>query len=341
MGDVFLLLVIGYLIGSLSPGYFFGKIVKSLDIREYKNRNTGAANTYYLVGPVYGVITGIFDALKAVFAYFIPVRGLPFAGIERIDPDLAILVGLAAVAGHIWPFYLRFKGGRGAASLAGLGVIVVFHTSSWYVLAFIIGAIIYGIMLNEVKFEAPLRKVLKLAGAIFPLSLLFVPAAATLKVLFILLLVAATFDVVRFLAPRLNAGYLNMGKISKKKERKFLSGYTLFLFSAFIVLKYFSPEIAIFAMLAFIFGDILAPIGKDKFLPAKFIKEKTLGGALIVFTVAVLVGVFLRSLASLPLSINMVLAGAFVAAILDQLSFAIDDNILVPIGVAAILTLLA
>lgn len=340
MGDVFLLLVIGYLIGSLSPGYFFGKIVKNIDIREYKNRNTGAANTYYLAGPFYGVITGIFDALKAVVAYFVAIRGLSAVGLEALNPDLAILVGIAAVAGHIWPFYLRFRGGRGAASLAGLGIIVVFHTQSWYALTFIVGAIVYGIILNEVKFEAPLRKVLKLAGAVFPLSLLFVPAATTLNVLLTLLFVAALFDIVRFLAPRLNAGYLNMGKISKRKERKFLSGYTLFIFSAFVVLKYFSPEIAIFTILAFIFGDILAPIGKDKFLPVRFIKEKTLGGALIVFTVAVLVGVFLRSLASLPLSVNMILIGAFAAAILDQLSFAVDDNILVPIGVAITLTLL-
>lgn len=340
MGDVFLLLIIGYLIGSISPGYFFGKVVKNIDIREHKNRNTGAANTYYLVGPFYGVITGVFDAFKAVIAYFIAVKGLSFAGVGPISPDLAILAGLAAVAGHVWPFYLKFRGGRGAASLAGLGVIVVFYTSSWYVLAFIVGAIIYGIVLNQVKFEAPLRKVLKLAGAVFPLSLLFVPAAITLSVLFILLLVAAAFDVVRFLAPRLNTKYLDIGALSKRKEQRFISGYTLFLFSAFIVLRYFSPEIAIFAMLAFIFGDLLAPIGKDIFLPVRFIKEKTLGGAMIIFTVAVIIGIFLRSLASLPLSMNAVWIGALAAALLDQLSFAVDDNILVPIGTALILTML-
>lgn len=340
MGDVFLLLVIAYFIGSLSPGYFFGKVIRGIDIREQKNRNTGAANTYYLVGPFYGVVTGIFDALKAVVVYFIAVRGLSFVGVGPINLDLAILVGLMAVVGHIWPFYLRFRGGRGAASLAGLGVIVVLHTSSWYSLAFIVGAIIYGIILNEVKFEAPVRKVLKLVGVMLPLSLLFVPVSTILSVLLVLLFVAATFDIVRFLAPRLNTKYLSIGALSKRKEQKFFSGYTLFIFSAFIVLRYFSSEIAIFTMVAFIFGDLLAPIGKDVFLPVGFIKEKTLGGVLIIFTVAVLVGVFLRSLALLPLSINMILAGALTAAILDQLSFAIDDNILVPIGTALILTML-
>lgn len=339
MNDLYLLLVISYVIGSLSPGYFFGKIVKGVDIREYKNRNTGASNTYQLVGPVYGIIAGVFDALKAAAAYFIAFRGLPFAGVGPVGPDVAILAGLAAVAGHIWPFYLKFKGGRGAASLAGLGVIAIYRTQSWYAFVFLVGTIIYGLIFNEIKFEAPFRKVLKLAGVAFPLSLLFIPAVTTLKVILILLFAAALFDVIRFLAPRLNSRYLSAGTIAKRKERKFLSGYTLFLFSSFIVLGYFPAAIAVFAMLAFTFGDLLAPIGKDKFLPIRFIKDKTLGGALIVFTVAFLAGVFLRSLASLPLSTNVVLAGALAAALLDQLSFLLDDNILVPVGVAVTLAL--
>ena len=340
MSDIFLLLTVGYLIGSLSPGYFFGKIVKKIDIREYQNRNTGAANTYRLVGPAYGIITGIFDALKAVLAYFISVRGLPFAGLGGVNPDLAILAGLAAFAGHIWPFYLKFGGGRVAAALAGRGVVVVYYTQSWYAFVFLLGAIIYGLIFNNIKFEAPFRKILKLTGAVFPLSLLFVPSPAILKVLLILLVVAVLFDVVRFLAPDFNARYLKLGRLSKSKERKFLSGYTLFLLSTFVVLKNFPEEVAIFAMLAFILGDLLAPIGKDIFLPIRLIKEKTLGGAMIVFIITVIAGVFLRSLAGLSLSLKTILAGAFTAAMLDQLSFFVDDNILVPIGTAVILMLL-
>ncbi len=337
--DLIIYLILGYLVGSISPGYFFGKIVKKTDIRQIRNRNTGAANTYYTVGPVYGIIAGIFDALKAVFAYLAAVKGLPVIVAGPISPDAAIAVGLAAVAGHIWPFYLGFHGGRGAASLAGMGITVIYYTRSWYALAFIVGSIIYGIVLNEVKFEAPLRKVLKLAGAVFPLGALFLPVSNIIFVLTALLVISAVFDMVRFFVPRFNARYLKFGKVAKIKERRFLSGYTLFLLGAFVVFRFFHPETAIFVMLAFIFADLLAPIGKDVFRLAKFIREKTFGGALIIFTVVLLTGFFLRSLAGLPMPVNTVIIGALAAAILDQFSFILDDNVLVPIGTAVLLTL--
>ena len=340
MNDLIIYLIFGYLVGSISPGFFFGKLVKKVDVRKFRNRNTGAANTYYVVGPVYGVIAGIFDALKALFAYFAAVKGLPIVAAGPVSPDQAIAVGLAAVAGHIWPFYLRFKGGRGAASLAGMGVAVIYYTRSWYALAFIVGAIIYGIVLNEVKFEAPVRKLLKLAGAVFPLGALFMPVSNIISTVTALLLISVVFDAVRFFIPGFNARYLKLGKVAKIKEQKFLSGYTLFLLGAFAVFRFFPPETAVFVMLAFIFADLLAPIGKDVFRLARFIKEKTLGGALIIFTVVLLTGFFLRSLAGLLMPLNTVLIGALAAAILDQFSFILDDNVLVPIGTAVLITFL-
>lgn len=335
-----ILIAVGYLIGSLSPGYFFGKVIKKIDIRELKNRNTGAANTYRLVGPIYGVLTGVFDALKALAAYFLAVNGLAAFNVEPLEPDWAILAGIAAVAGHIWPFYLRFRGGRGAASLSGLSVIVVLYTASWYALAFIGGAIIYGLIFNQVKFESPFRKVLKLAGIIFPLGTLFVSTPSVLSAAVILLFIFVLFDILRFLMPKLNVSYLKIGTVSKLKEKRFFSGYTFFLASTYVVLRFFPPEIAVFAMLAFIFADLLAPAGKEAFLPVPLIKEKTIGGAIIIVTVAMLAGIFLRSLTPLDLSVKMMLTGAIAATILDQLSFLVDDNILVPIGTAVILAFL-
>src|SRR3989344_3525589 len=104
-------IIIGYLLGSLSPGYFFGRVIKGIDIRKFGNHNTGATNTYREVGPVYGIIAGIFDALKAAAAYWIAVLGLNFEtfkllNLGELDPDIAILVGLVAVVGHVFPFYL-------------------------------------------------------------------------------------------------------------------------------------------------------------------------------------------------------------------------------------------
>src|SRR3989344_1547164 len=332
---------IGYVLGSLSPGYFFGRVVKGVDLREIgKNKNTGASNTYREVGPIYGIVAGIFDALKAPTAYFIAINGLPFANLTPFNPDAAILVGLAAVAGHISPFYLQFRGGRGAASLAGLTVITLFYTTSWYALIFITGAIIYGMIFNQVPFEAPVRKFLKLGGLIFPLGFFWFGGSVIINTAAWLFITFFVFDIIRFLAPRFNLKYLGLKLLAKQKETRFFSGYTLFLAGVLVVLKYFSPEIAIFTITAFIVSDILAPAGKEAFLPIPFIKEKTFGGALVIFTVVVIAGIFLRSLGHLPLSLNLILTGAMAMALLDQLSFLVDDNILVPIGTAVILATL-
>lgn len=327
--NVLIFLAVGYLLGSLSPGYFFGRIVGGIDIRNSGNKNTGAANTYRIVGPVYGIVTGIFDALKAFIAYFVAVQWL--------NPDTAILVGLTAVAGHIWPFYLQFRGGRGAASLTGLAVITLHHTVSWYTLAFIVGAIIYGMILNQVEFEAPVRKFLKLGGLIFPLGFFWFDRSTVINIVAWLFIVFFVFDIIRLLAPRFNLKYLGLRMLAKRKEKRFFSGYTLFLAGMTVVLDYFTPELSIFVMTAFIASDILAPAGKKAFLPISLIKEKTIGGALVIFTVAVIAGIFLRSLGHLPLSLNLVLTGAAAMALLDQLSFIVDDNVLVPIGTALIL----
>ena len=143
-------------------------------------------------------------------------------------------------------------------------------------------------------FQAPVRKILKLGGLIFPLGLFWFTKSGVTNVVAWLFAILLIFDFIRLLVPRLNLKYLELGFLAKRKETKFLSGYTLFLAGTLVVLKYFSSEIAIFIMSAFIVSDVLAPAGKQAFLPIRFIKEKTIGGAIVVFTGAVLAGIFYK-----------------------------------------------
>lgn len=109
----FLSLVIGYLLGSLSPSALIGKI-KNIDLRSNGTRNLGASNTLILVGRSYGAFVMIFDVLKSYVSVKIAQALFPtfsFAG---------ILAGGASIVGHIFPFYLRFKGGKGLASFGGM-----------------------------------------------------------------------------------------------------------------------------------------------------------------------------------------------------------------------------
>lgn len=327
------LILLGYLIGSASPGYFFGKIFKGIDIRKYGSGETGATNTYRFVGPAYGIIAGVIDALKAVFAYYVVVLFL--------SPDLSILVGLAAVVGHIFPFYLGFKGGKGAASLFGLNFIVIIFTQSFYALLLLIGSVIYSAIISEERgkiWTAPFgRLTAKISALALPLGFIWF-SGFVISFAAVLLFIFLFFDVVRFLAPKVNRRYLGSKKFAKEKEFRRLSGYSLFLISAFLLFNFFPKEIAVASLVFFIVGDVLAPAGQLRYMPhQKVLGDKTLGGALVIFIFSLLAGLFLRSLTPLALTNEIMILGAFLAASLDQLSIFIDDNLLVPLGAASLL----
>lgn len=109
-------LVIGYFFGIIQTGFIYGKINK-IDIRNHGSGNAGATNALRTLGWKAGAITFLGDALKAVFAVLI-VKMI-FAGSNSVQL-YAMYAGLGVVLGHNYPFYLKFKGGKGIAATAGL-----------------------------------------------------------------------------------------------------------------------------------------------------------------------------------------------------------------------------
>ena len=109
----FFSLLIGYLIGSISPGYLFGRILKKVDVRIQGIGNTGATNTFRVVGKGAGIITALFDLSKGLLAIGISYYFL------KVPLPVVYLSGFTAVVGHIFPFYLQFRGGHGMATVMG------------------------------------------------------------------------------------------------------------------------------------------------------------------------------------------------------------------------------
>ena len=109
-------LLIGYVCGLFQTSYFIGKLQKK-DIREYGSGNAGTTNALRTLGWTAGVITFIGDCLKCVLA--VVVVHLLFGQNENIAL-LSMYAGMGAVLGHNFPFYLKFKGGKGIAATAGL-----------------------------------------------------------------------------------------------------------------------------------------------------------------------------------------------------------------------------
>lgn len=110
-------LFVGYLFGLFQSGYLYGK-TQQIDIRNYGSGNAGATNTLRVLGPKAGAVVFFGDFLKA-FLPCVLVRIL-FRAQPEIASLLALYTGLGVILGHNYPFYLKFKGGKGIAATAGL-----------------------------------------------------------------------------------------------------------------------------------------------------------------------------------------------------------------------------
>jgi glycerol-3-phosphate acyltransferase PlsY len=110
-------IVIGYLLGSIPSAYLAGRLRKGIDIREVGSKNMGAMNVYYEVGRVEGVLVTLVDLGKGVGAILL-VRWL--LDIPPGFEPLTGLAGAAAVIGHVFPVYLKFRGGKGGATAIGI-----------------------------------------------------------------------------------------------------------------------------------------------------------------------------------------------------------------------------
>ena len=108
-----LIIIVGYLLGSIPTAYIAGRITKGRDIRQMGDGNMGAQNAFRQLSPMTGVIVGIIDAAKGALAVLIAYA----AGIPQ---PAVLLVGTAAVIGHNWPVFLGFRGGRGESTTIGV-----------------------------------------------------------------------------------------------------------------------------------------------------------------------------------------------------------------------------
>lgn len=112
-----LTLVIGYLFGCFQTSYFISRLVSKKDIRKIGSGNAGASNVTSELGWKYGILTGLLDIFKA----YAPAKIVLYFFIGLAEPlDLVVLAGTGAILGHIYPFFLDFRGGKGIACYIGM-----------------------------------------------------------------------------------------------------------------------------------------------------------------------------------------------------------------------------
>jgi glycerol-3-phosphate acyltransferase PlsY len=121
-----LIVILGYLLGSIPTGYIAGRIFKKVDIRRVGDGNMGAQNAFRQLGAKTGVVVGLIDAAKGALAILI-------AQAANLPQIAVLLAGAAAVIGHNWPVFIRFRGGRGEATT--IGVLLATITQPMLILA--------------------------------------------------------------------------------------------------------------------------------------------------------------------------------------------------------------
>ena len=108
-----LLVLVGYILGACPTAYILGQRVKGKDIRQVGDRNMGARNAYHELGHRIGILVFIIDTAKGYLAILI-------AQFFDAPQTIVLATGIAAVAGHNWPAFLGFRGGRGESTTIGI-----------------------------------------------------------------------------------------------------------------------------------------------------------------------------------------------------------------------------
>jgi len=107
-----------YLIGSISSAYLITKLLKGIDIRKIGTGNSGAANVFYEVGHLPGILVGVLDILKGILPVWLAL-------ILNVPKVVIVIAAVSVVLGHNWSIFLRFQGGAGFAPILGIAFFLV------------------------------------------------------------------------------------------------------------------------------------------------------------------------------------------------------------------------
>lgn len=118
---IVLMLLLSYLIGAFPSGYVVGKLFFKKDIRQFGSGNTGATNSFRVLGKPAGFLVTFLDIFKGFITVFFPI----WLSVHADGPlstffTHGLIVGLFAILGHVYPVYLKFKGGKAVATSAGV-----------------------------------------------------------------------------------------------------------------------------------------------------------------------------------------------------------------------------
>lgn len=118
---ILIVVLAAYLLGSIPSSVWIGKIFYGIDVREHGSGNAGTTNTIRILGYKAGIPVFIIDALKGWFAVFLTKIVFGYFPTIEMPEYMSLLAAFAVVLGHIFPVFAGFRGGKGVATLLGVG----------------------------------------------------------------------------------------------------------------------------------------------------------------------------------------------------------------------------
>ena len=159
--QVIALIGFAYLLGSIPTGYVLGKF-SGVDVRQIGSGNVGATNVARAVGKWQGVLTLLADAVKGMVPVAIGLR-------MNLQPEAIATIASAAFLGHLYPVFLKFRGGKGVAT--GLGALLIIAPLATLLLVGVFAAVVFPTRLVS------LSSIIAAAMAPFALWIFFQPPA--------------------------------------------------------------------------------------------------------------------------------------------------------------------
>ena len=202
MAFIDLLIVTGaYLLGSIPSAVWIGKATKGIDVREHGSKNAGATNTMRVLGVITGIPVLLIDVFKGFAAVKLVLLSPTFETGANAFVNFQLVLGAAAVIGHVFPVFAGFRGGKGVATI--VGILLALH---WQ--ATLVAIAIFFISLFISKYVSLSSLMM---GLSFPVSVIFIfnTESISLKIFSIVVCVLL------FVTHRKNIERLLSGKESK------------------------------------------------------------------------------------------------------------------------------
>ncbi len=208
-----ILIVVGaYLIGSVPSAVWIGKAVSGIDVREHGSNNAGATNTMRVLGVKTGIPVLLIDLFKGFAAVKLALLSPTFVPGSNAFINFQLVLGAAAVLGHVFPVFAGFRGGKGVATI--VGILLALH---WQATLVAIGVFLVTLFISKYVSLSSL-----MMGLSFPVSVIFIFKTDSIS----LKIFSVAVCILLFITHRKNIARLLHGKegkatfLFKKSEKK-------------------------------------------------------------------------------------------------------------------------